>query len=322
MIELGFRNLDNKVRYVNIKPDDTEIASVWLTQLDRLLATHKKKIFQKNFGLLGFHNDYRTVHHICNDLDRSIATINYYSDYKIRENFSPLRQGYDQELLNILHHHFEITQGQLWNPSSVLARSNAQTRLAICYLNHCCHELEAWYDTEIRREEGYVNGYFYYNLLGITERIELEPKFKKQFTKNIEDGLVYLHYAQTGKTWYEAYLDNDDVVGTAGISEHRVISGEFNCYFGTGYELPTDEKFSDWLISKGVDPTDEQLALGYAPVGRIQNMPYTEAQDFFKEYADFYSIQFNNNRIEYDFRHTDESYLYLLTEIWNKWGQG
>lgn len=321
MIELGFRNIKDQIEYIHIQPDNTELANVWLSQLDYLLNTHQKKIFQKNFSLLGFHNNYRTVEHICNDLDRSIATINYYSDYKIKENFSPLRTSCNQELLNILHHHFETMQGQLWSPGSELTNSNGHTRLAICYLNHCCHELEAWYETKDIEPDGYRNGYFYYNVLGIQERIELDPKFKKQFTKNIEDGMVYLHYAQTGKTWYEAYLDNDDLVTADGISEHRVISGEFNCYFGTGYELPSDDNFTSWLESKGVDPKDEQLALGYAPVGKIQNLPDLEAHEFFKEYTDFYSIQFNNKRIEYDFRHNDESYIKLLTEIWDKWGQ-
>lgn len=322
MIKLGFRNLDNDIKYITIKPDDTELASVWLKQLDHLLATHNKKIFQKNFSLLGVHNDYRNVKHICDDLDRSIATINYYSkDYKIKENYGPLRSGYDQELLNTLHHHFEVMQGQLWNPGKSLEMANGETRLAICFLNHCCHELEAWYETTKIKKDGYTNGYFYYNLLGVTDRIELDPKFKKQFTKNVDDGLVYLHYAQTGKTWHEAYLDNDTVVEPAGISEHRLISGEFACYFGSGYELPSDEKFSAWLESKGVDPTDEQLALGYGPVGRVIDLPYTAIGDFFTEYTDFYSIEFNKKRIEYDFRHTDEAYIRLLTELWGKWGQ-
>lgn len=321
MIELGFRNINNDIKYITIKPDNTELANVWQSQLDRLLETHQRKIFQKNFSLLGVHNNNRTVDHICNDLDRSIATINYYSDYKIINNFGALRNENNQQLLNDLHHHFETMQGQLWNPGNELAKANGHTRLAICYLNHCCHELEAWYETTDIEADGYRNGYFYYNLLGIQERIELEPKFKKQFTKNVEDGMVYLHYAQTGKTWYEAYLDNDDVVTADGISEHRVISGEFNCYFGTGYELPSDNKFTTWLESKGVDPEDEQLALGYAPVGKIQNLPDLEAQEFFKEYTDFYSIEFNHKRIEYDFRHDDESYINLLTEIWDKYGQ-
>ena len=321
MIKLGFRNTENDVKYITIKPSNTELSDVWLNQFNRLMETHDEKVFQKNFSLLGFCNNYRTVEHICDDLERSIDIINYHSDYKITENFKPLRYTCDQELLNILHHHFEITQGQLWNPSSVLANSKGITRLSICYLNHCCHELEAWYETAMNKQQGFANGYFYYNLLGIQQRIELDPKFKKDFVKDIDDGLVYLHYAQTGKTWYEAYLDNDDVVEATGISEHRVISGEFNCYFGPGYKLPTDEKFTEWLESKGVDPNDKQLALGYAPVGRIQNLPCDEAQDFFKEYTDFYSIQFNNHKIEYDYRHTDEVYLKRLTDIWNKWGQ-
>ena len=53
----------------------------------------------------------------------------------------------------------------------------------------------------------------------------------------------------------------------------------------------------------------------------IQNLPDLEAQEFFKEYTDFYSIEYNNKRIEYDFRHNDENYINLLTEIWDKWGQ-
>lgn len=319
MIELGFRNTNNDVKFIKIKPNDTDLSNIWLSQLDHLLKTHHKKIFQKNFSLLGFHNDYRTLEHICDDLDRSIAVINYYSDYKIPHEYGELRFNFNQELLNRLHHHFEITQGQLWNPGSVLSNANGETRLAICYLNHCCHEIEAWYETEHIKDDGYVNGYFYYNLLGVQDRIELPPEEKKNFTKEVSDGMVYLHYAQTGKTWFEAYLDNDDIVEANGISEHRVISGEFNCYFGTGYDLPSDEKFSNWLESKGVDPSDEQLGLGYAPVGKIQDMPYNEAVDFFKEYTDFYSIEFNKKRIEYDFRHTDKAYINLLTELWDKW---
>jgi hypothetical protein len=318
MIELGFRNKDNQIKYLQIKPDDTTLASVWTKQLDHLLFTHSNKIFQKNFSLLGFHNDNRTREHICNDLDRSIQTINYYKAYRITEDFSSLRCEYNQDLLNVLHHHFEITQGQLWKPGTVLANANGETRNAISMLNHCCHELEAWYETEKNRPT-WTNGYFYYNVLGVTDRIEIPLEEKRNFTRDITDGLVYLHYAQTGKTWYEAYLDNDSVVGADGISEHRVISGEFNCYFGTGYELPMDDNFTKWLEARGVDPNNEQLALGYAPVGKIINMPHTEAVDFFKEYTDFYSIEFNKKRIEYDYRHTDLGYFPMLERMWSKW---
>lgn len=318
MIELGFRNLSNDIKYIHIESNSSNLATIWLKQLDYLLSTHENKIFQKNFSLLGFNSDYRTREHICNDLERSIKIINDSQSYIINEDFNSLRNNYDQELLNVLHHHFEITQGQLWNPGSLLANSEGNVRNAICMLNHCCHELEAWYETE-KKYLNCINGYFYYNLLGITNRIEIPIEEKKNFTRKMSDGIVYLHYAQTGKTWHEAYLDNDNTVTLDGISEHRIISGEFDCYFGPGYELPLDNKFTEWLISKGVDPDTEQLALGYAPVGRIVDMPHLEAVDFFKEYSDFYSIEFNNKKIEYNYRHTDAEYLSMLENMWNKW---
>jgi len=318
VVKLGFRNQHNKVKYLEIKEYDNNLSALWNKQLSHLLTTHREKIFQKNFSLLGFHNNDRTRDHICNDLERSIDAINKNSDYQIKEDFSSLRTLYDQDLLNVLHHHFEITQGQLWNPGSVLANANGETRLAVCLLNHCCHELEAWYDTSSKTRPN-TNGYFYYNLLGITDRIEIPLEEKKNFTRKMSDGMVYLHYAQTGKTWYEAYLDGDDVVEDAGISEHRIITGEFNCYFGPGYELPMDSKFTEWLEARGIDPADEQLALGFAPIGKIDDINYKTAPGFFEEYTDFYSIKFNDIEITYDYRHNDEDYYKLLVSMWDKW---
>lgn len=318
MIQLGFRNQDNDVKYISIEINNTNLANVWIKQLDHLLSTHRDKIFQKNFSLLGFHNNDRTRDSICNDLDRSIAVINAKSDYSIPEDFTSLRTECNQELLNVLHHHFEVTQGQLWNPGTVLANADGEARLAVCLLNHCCHELEAWYDTQ-QQPSNWSNGYFYYNLLGVTDRIEIPLEEKANFTRTMTDGMVYLHYAQTGKTWYEAYLDGDEVVEDAGISEHRVITGEFNCYFGSGFELPMDDDFTAWLEARGLDPKDEQLALGFAPVGKIIDMPETTAKEFFAEYTDFFSIEFNNNKIEYDYRHDDTQYTDMLVSMWDKW---
>jgi hypothetical protein len=319
MIKLGFRDKEGQIEYIRIIPDNSPIANIWLSQLDHLLTTHREKIFQKNFSLLGFDNKYRTADNMCDDLERSIKIINDNTDNKIVENYDILRYTYDQQLLNQLHHHFEIRQGQLWAPSQELFSANGETRAAICYLNHCCHELEAWYDTQLKIPSKPSNGYFYYNLLGVTDRIEIDNKFKKNFVKDITDGLVYLHYAQTGKTWFEAYLDNDDIVDISNISEHRIISGEFNCYFGPGFQIPVDNKFIDWLKSKGIDSSDENLGIGYIPVGKIENLPYHSAVDFFRRYTDFYSIELYNNKVEYNYRYYDKEYLDNLNSMWNKW---
>ena len=313
MLTLGFRNTHGVSTSINLLPDNTETSLVWQSALDNLLETHNDKIFQKNFSLLGHPTHNGSKQHMINDLERSVNIVNIHTEYEIDEDFSK----FDQETLNRLHHHFEILQGQLWNPSSFLTTASGEVRCAICYLNHCCHELEAYYDSYEKEYTNY-NGYFYYNLLGITDRTDMPLGIKKQFTTDITDGMVYLHYAQTGKTWYEAYLDNDLEIDPSNISEHRVITGEFNLYSGPGFSFPTDSNFTSWLESKNVDPNDSDLALGYAPVATA-DVPYTELQEILKEYDDFYSIEFNGKKIEYNYRHTDPEYVIMLERMWSKW---
>tara|TARA_A100000164_G_C21892871_1_gene766369 strand:- start:73 stop:1020 length:948 start_codon:yes stop_codon:yes gene_type:complete len=313
MITLGFRNKLNKKLYVDIHPNKDKTSEVWLSALNNLLYTHKEKVFQKNFSLLGLPTQNRSQDDIILDLKRSVRIVNENTEYNISEDFV----SFNQETLNRLHHHFELLQGQLWNPSSFLASATGKVRCAICYLNHCCHELEAYYDSLEKKYKDY-NSYFYYNLLGVTERKDLPLGIKEQFVTDIEDGMVYLHYAQTGKTWYEAYLDNDLEIDPSNISEHRVITGEFNLYSGPGFSFPTDSNFKDWLEAKNVDPNNADLALGYAPVAHV-DVPYTELQEALIEYDDFYSIEFNNKKIEYNYRHTDPKYVIMLECMWDKW---
>lgn len=321
MIELGFRDRLNNVETIRIQPTDSILAKLWLNQLDKLLRK-PDLVYIKNFSLLGFNCDYRTPMEVCDELDRAIDIINRYTPYKIVEDYSSLRIENNRSLLNKLHYHFEITHGQVWSPSDILTTSSGEVRLSICMLNHCCHWLETWYDEEEKKQRwnnSVRNAYYYYNVLGANQKIELPQDEKKNFTKTVDNGLVYLHYAQTGKTWYEAYLDNDDDVTDAGISEHRLISGEFDCHFGDTYEFPSDEQFTEWLISKGADPTNEQNGLGYAEVGRVVGVTKHQAFDFFTEYTDFFSIRFNDHYQEYDYRYYDQNFYNRQVEKWGGW---
>ncbi len=319
-IKLGFRNSKGKLKTITVRPREGRLAKIWLDQLEVLLDNHLMvndetgeefdNVYQKNFSILGMPNKYRSADHILDDLDWAIDTINdSESDYEITDDFTPLRQGIDQPLMNKLHKHFEVTQGQLWNPSSVLANADGKTRLAICLLNHCCHELEAYYDPS-------PHVYFYYNLLGAGDRIAIPASEKKNFTRTFTDGMVYLHYAQTGKMWYEAYLDKDEEVGPENISEHRIITGEFNVYFGDGFTLPKDNDFRDWVISKGGDPDDAELALGYAPVADVIGQG---TKIDFKEFNDFFQITFRGRKVQYDYRHNSDEFRRHLIRIWDQW---
>lgn len=311
-MKLEFRSTNGESKTLEVIVNDTPIAKKWQALLVDLL-NNKDLVYQKNFSILGNVTEYRSRQDIVNDLLRAIDILKD-CNYAIPEDFSPLATHYDQELLNSLHKHFENMHGQIWNPSEHLLRSTGEQSYAISMLNFCCHELEAYYDS-INKNNINPNIYFYYNVLGATRRDEITLEDKQNFTTKMTPGMVYLHYAQTGKTHYEAYLDQDESVSLDNISEHRLISGEFCVYFGPGYELPQDINFLNWLQSKGFDPADPNLALGYCPVGYI-NLP--NYKDFFAEYNDFVSINVADKTQQYNYRHNDPEFTKKLIALWDK----
>jgi len=311
-MKLKFRSITGETKSIDVLLNNTPISKKWQALLFDLLD-NRDLIYQKNFSILGNVTDYRSRQDIINDLTHAIKILKD-CDYTISEDFRPLATQYDQELLNSLHKHFENMHGQIWNPSKHLLRSTGEQRYAISMLNFCCHELEAYYDS-LNKENIDPNIYFYYNVLGATRRDEITLEDKKQFTTTMTPGMVYLHYAQTGKTHYEAYLDHDDTVSLDNISEHRLITGEFCVYFGSGYNLPLDTKFLSWLESKGFDSADPSLALGYCPVGQIVLPDY---QEFFSKYTDFVGIELPDKSQTYNYRHTDLSFTQNLINLWNK----
>jgi hypothetical protein len=311
-MNLIFRSINGEVKSINVIIDDTPIANKWKSLLCELLK-NKDIVYQKNFSILGNITDYRSRSHIVNDLLNAIEILKDFN-YNIPEDFSLLKIEYNQNLLNSLHKHFENLHGQIWNPSEHLLRSTGEQSYAISMLNFCCHELEAYYDS-LNKNNLNPNIYFYYNVLGVTRRDEITIEDKGYFTTKMTPGMVYLHYAQTGKTHYEAYLDDDTDVSLENISEHRLISGEFCIYFGLGYELPKDKDFTNWLLSKGFDLDDPTLALGFCPIGRVDLDNY---QEFFSKYNDFLGIELSNNCQIYDYRHNDLDFKNKLINLWNK----
>ena len=112
------------------------------------------------------------------------------------------------------------------------------------------------------------------------------------------------------------FLDKDEEVGPENISEHRIITGEFNVYFGDGFTLPKDNDFRDWVISKGGDPDDAELALGYAPVADVIGQG---TKIDFKEFNDFFQITFRGRKVQYDYRHNSDEFRRHLIRIWDQW---
>lgn len=331
-INLSFRNKENKKIKVVIELSikDKKIYDKWFNSLLDIIR-NDSIVYSKNFSLVGNFSHNRNIELIIEQLLRSIKILkkaSWYKDYDlINEDYEKLLEGYDRFLLNQLHHHFELLHGQVWKPSRFLEQATGEERFAISHLNLCCHELEALYDSKQKKDNNDKHGvYFYFSVCGVPNFKELTKEDKMSFSRKVENGMVYLHYAQTGKTWHEAYIDNDDLIETSNISEHRLISGEFSSYIGPEYEFSMDENFKNYIKERGFDWEDPSLAIGYCPIGKILTVDnidisnYEECQKKLEEYDDFYEIEINQLlKRKYDYKSDDMTYYKAMCDIFDTW---
>ncbi len=328
-MKLIFRNKQNETIDVDCTIFESPLTDKWGRLLEGVIQ-NDFIAYVKNFSLVGNLAQNRPPEQIIKELVEGVRIIkaaSWYPEYdKINEDFESLLTNYDQDMLNDLHHHFDQLQGQIWNPTHFLAAATGEERFAISKLNLSCHELEAYHDSKEKKEAGYPHSvYFYYSISGtpVFEGITLEEKM--QFSKTVGNGMIYLHYAQTGKTWYEAYCDNDETVPTENITEHRTISGEFSAHIGKPFDFIVDEGFKNYIKNRGRDPEDPDLAIGYCPIGQINSIngidisDYEACQKVLEEYDDFYAIEYNGLRNEYDYRADDSKYLDKIEGVMDTW---
>jgi hypothetical protein len=327
---LLFRNIDNDIIEVETTLFESTVKQRWYALLQNVLK-NDFITYVKTFSLVGNFSKNRTPQMIVKELVEGIEMLKnaeWYPDYdKINEPYQNLLKEFDRDLLNRLHLHFETLQGQIWNPSSFLARATGEERFAISKLNLSCHSLEAYYDSIKRTDMGIGKSvYFYYSICGTPTFEEITLEDKLQFSRTIGNGMIYLHYAQTGKTWYEAYCDQDEHVTDGGISEHRLISGEFSAHIGPQFEFNMDEGFKAFIQSRGFDWEDPNLAIGYCPIGQINKVgdiditDYEACQKLLEEYDDFYGIKLDDGTDKYyDYRHNSEAYYNKICGVMDTW---
>lgn len=226
--------LDHKNQLVyTIIPDDIPLAQDWQAALMEILQSRLH--LEKNFCFLGFPHTPRTVDYLCDQLNRYVTHINYFTasgvwqqnglePYWIEEIFSDInvrfpadpalgRKQYfiKHDIMNRLHNHFEVLQGTVWNPSPYYRYANAITRYAIRQLNLICHELESLIlsQRKLLQDPNWVRPSQITTFVH-APRYDLTDEHRQGFVKNRYDrvlGGVYMHWTQIGKTLYEVFRD-------------------------------------------------------------------------------------------------------------------
>tara|TARA_B100000497_G_C7693011_1_gene422029 strand:+ start:2454 stop:3605 length:1152 start_codon:yes stop_codon:yes gene_type:complete len=196
-----------------------------------------------------------------------------------------------RDIMNRVHHHFEILMGQTWNPSVWYTHhTDFLSKWAIHQLNTCCHEIEAAVEyitgDGLRYTSLAFNGDVWEGQeIGTRNRYDLTDEHYAEWKPYIlQWGMICPFYCQLGKTPREAWHDGDDYIEDENITAVRYMQGEMNINFipfspGVDRHLDLDVReiaFRDWLVKNGRDPDDPTLALGTACIGQVDLSLYTE----------------------------------------------
>jgi len=246
----------------------TTMSSVlWQKKLISTLSNQDQKIFT---WLGGFPDSYRDREHLKKCLNFTIDTINKQTSYKIEKYF----ENYNQNDMNYFHHHFEIMTGQVWKLPDFYKSLNENQKRAVSALNYYIHQIELNERIlELAEEHRHLGTSSVMVDFPNAHRMPLPDFCLEDFSLNIEFGDVVLHYAQTGKTWLEVFLDKDEEIDIKSIQPLQILTGEFDIFFG---RPPFDQKFKENLLDmieeKGGDRANPKNALGYNVVAKFKKM--------------------------------------------------
>ena len=272
---------------------ENEITKLWLNLFYECINT-EKKIFPRFTGFIGGE---KNKDFLLNSLQNCIDIINRDGRYKILER----AENFSQEFANIIHHHFEILGGSSTTPSDYFKTSSPDILNAVSGLNYFIHDLEAFDRNQQARNSGQYDSSFAGVIVEFKERkrIEMPQAFYQYFTPKIDFGDIVTHYSQLGKTWLEAFYDQDDEIFPEAIRPHHLLSGEFDIMFGKlDPDILFTENLNQYLKKKEQNPGDPSLRLGHLPLAKFNrdsHMTNTGYKDKLAYFCDIKSISVLNN---------------------------
>jgi hypothetical protein len=339
-VELVFRhNLKREDTFsVWVDPSKNNIGKKWVRALRRTLIENSH--LEKRVNFYGWIGDRRNLVKLCEEMNRSINQINRFGrdgkwsgGYRIDIQCSP--ENVCQDLINSIHHHFEILMGQVWSMSEYYANADAETRYAIRQINILCHQLEARQRSMAIHQKNpkLLNPQLFVSFMDEHfNRYDLAPDDYEHFTCRRGFGDVFMFYCQSGKTHIEAWGDKDEEIFGNNINGLRYFSSEFIIQFGEGSEQKIHEMrmlaFSEWLRSKGADVNGVPpyfvdangrvqglgwLKIGQMPMAQFGGLSPLEVQAKILEHMDLSSIRIHGLGTEvisgkYEYSWSDSDY--------------
>lgn len=283
----------------------------------------KGTLVEKNYMLQHWEYDdnnpnARNKSALCREMNRYVNVINEYFDgsseakpkYEITQCFNPVTL--DQQILNEIHHHFELLIGQVWSVSEWFKLADEPTRFAIRQLNNLCHEMESLCRPSFKNQKNWWVGVFFPYTKVIRYKF-IESDYD-HFTQYSDFGSIILHYSQLGKTPLEAYAARDEEVFDNNITGLRYLSGEFDISFQPdvpmSVQTQTIAKYNrnafEWIRSRGQDPESKFTGIGFVHVAKFDRSLFPglsaeQVMSIITETDDIYKLELidaNGNVVE------------------------
>ncbi len=238
---------------VFIDLDDNDLVHRWIPVFDR--ATKNRTIDQSACFVFNISKS-----QALEKLKLAIANINSFLKHAV---VPTIEHSWNTEYCNLVHMAFEKLHGSFDEPTRLMLCAPDHVKQSIRDLNFYVHILEQ-------------NDYEQQNLWYInfskdgTERLSLQEKDYDRFLDHMESGIVFMHYADLGKTYAEIYHDNLPAT-YQGLKNLHYLAADISIWLGdtVDYFRPG---FRAWAVENSIDISNPKLGLGILPLGRLRDL--------------------------------------------------
>jgi hypothetical protein len=335
-VEIVYRNLKGEELSVFLEPTEIPLAKRWIAELKRVLQG--PHFLEKDQAFCGFLDSPRDFSYLSGQINHVIEVIEQHrapglweSGYSIPERCSP--ETITPELMNRLHHHFEILRGQTWNTSPYLMGLERRVADAIRRLNVLVHEIEAQNQSILmRQKEGRIFPFSVVHFLypEMNRPPQLAEEDYEYFSTEEGFGFVQMHYCQIGKTHYQAWHDGDTDIFDDNVNNLRFYSSGFLLDWGDHSQgIRSINLFLDWLRKSKVDLRGSYfidkngvkqgigfLNIAKAPLKQFGSRSIPEIQALLAKYSDIHRILVHENgsvvESRFEYRVDDADYFSRL----------
>lgn len=202
----------------------------------------------------------QTLHEANQNLINACVVINRYLKKFIE--IRPDLETHSQEYFNYLHSKFEQLSGEFGKPTRLFSIASDELKQAIRELNYYTHRLEKQQDQLQRFTVRFDKNHY--------RRIPLTDTDYDFCQFALDPGILFVHYAELGKDFYDIFKDGLDI-NYQGLKNLHYYSGDITAFFYR-YDPLNNSDYVKFLKQGNIDPYNKKLGHGKIPLGAILDL--------------------------------------------------